>query len=76
MYESDFGVMKVIPSRFIKTDTVAVYEKSYWGIAELRGMSTVELAKTGDSQKKQVIFEATLVAKNQASSAGIYDCSL
>jgi len=76
MYESDFGVMKVIPSRFIKTDTVAVYEKNYWGIAELRGMSTVELAKTGDSQKKQVIYEATLVAKNEASSAGIYDCSL
>jgi hypothetical protein len=76
MYESDFGVMKVIPSRFIKTDTVAVYEKQYWGIAELRGMTTKELGKTGDFDSKQVIYEATLVAKNEKSSAGIYDCSL
>ena len=76
MYESDFGVMKVIPSRFIKTDTVAVYEKQYWGIAELRGMTTFDLGQTGDFRSKQVVYEATLVAKNEKSSAGIYDCSL
>ena len=75
IYESDYGIMKVVPNRFSSTKEVLVYEKEFWGIAELRGMQTNQLAKTGDSDAKQVIYEATLVAKNPNSSGGVYDCT-
>lgn len=75
LYESDYGVLKVVPNRFLRARDVLVYEKSFWAIAELRGMSTTDIAKTGDSQKKQVLMEAGLMAKNEESSAIILDLS-
>lgn len=74
VYESDYGVMKIVPNRFIRTRNVLVYEKKYWSIAELRGMSTEQLAKTGDSDKKMVVLEAGLMAKSPISSGAVLDC--
>lgn len=73
LYESDYGVLKVVPNRFLRARDVLVYEKSFWAIGELRGMQTSDIAKTGDSDKKQVLMEAGLMAKNEASSGIILD---
>lgn len=73
IYESDYGVMKVVPNRFLRARDVLVYEKSYWAIAELRGMQNKEIARTGDAEKRQVLMEAGLMAKNEASSGIILD---
>ena len=73
LYESDYGIMKIVPNRFVRDEDVLVYEKSYFAIAELRGMMTKDIAPTGDAEKKQVIMEAGLMVKNEASSGAIYD---
>ena len=73
IYESDYGVMKVVPNRFLRARDVLVYEKSFWAIAELRGMQNKEIARTGDAEKRQVLMEAGLMAKNEASSGIILD---
>jgi hypothetical protein len=45
----------------------------YWGIAFLRDFSMHELAKTGDSEKRQLLVEATLESRNEAASGLVAD---
>lgn len=72
-YESDFGKQKIVPNRFMRARDALVLDMEYWGLDYLRNMKTVELAKTGDSERKQIICEYTLVAKNEAASGGVFD---
>jgi hypothetical protein len=37
-------------------------------------MQVVNLAKTGDAEKKQMLAEWTLCSKNEAASAKVADC--
>jgi len=32
-----------------------------------------ELSKTGDSEKRQMLVEFTLISRNEAASGGVYD---
>ncbi len=73
VYESDYGSMMVVPDRFVRSRDVLVYQKSFWNIAMLRDMQTEDIAKTGDSDKKQILVEYTLEAGNEASSGGVFD---
>ena len=79
VYVSDFGQIKLIPSRFTRgassaTDReVFVLDTDYWALATLRPMQTVDLAKTGDAEKAMIITEVTLEARNEAASAVIAD---
>ena len=73
LYESDYGVMSVVPNRFLRARDVLVYEKSFWKIADLRGMKNTEIAKTGDADKRQVLMESGLCASNEGASAIIAD---
>jgi hypothetical protein len=73
IYESDYGTMAIVPNRFQRAREVLVYEKDYWAIGTLRGMQNKEIAKTGDSEKRQVLVECGLIARNEASSGIIAD---
>lgn len=73
VYESDFGVMRVVPNRFVRSRDVLVYQSDHWKIRELRGMKNTPIAKTGDSEKRQVLMEAGLEACNEASSGIVAD---
>ncbi len=73
VYESDYGVMSVVPNRFLRARDVLVYEKSFWMVGSLRGMQNKEIARTGDAEKRQVLMEAGLCANNEASSGIIAD---
>ena len=46
-----------------------------WSTAMLRPFQVEDLAKTGDSEIKQLLVEYTLVSKNEASSGKIADCT-
>ena len=46
-----------------------------WSTAMLRPFQVQDLAKTGDSEVKQLLVEYTLVSKNEAASAKIADCT-
>jgi len=79
VYVSDFGQIKLVPSRFTRgaasaTDReVFVLDTDYWAIATLRPMQTVDLAKTGDAEKAMIITEVTLEARNEAASGILAD---
>lgn len=74
-YESDFGKLKVVANRFQRSRDVLVLEMDKWGIAHLNGrkMVSIELAKTGDSERRQILTEYTLVAQNEKASGGVFD---
>ena len=73
VYESDFGTMKVTPNRFMRSRDVLILQRDMWALAFLRNMKTYTLAKTGDSERKQLIVEFTVVARNEQSSGGVFD---
>jgi acid stress-induced BolA-like protein IbaG/YrbA len=79
VYVSDFGQIKLIPSRFTRGASTAadrevfVLDTDYWALATLRPMQTVDLAKTGDADKAMIITEVTLESRNEAASAVIAD---
>jgi hypothetical protein len=74
-YESDFGKLKVIANRFQRPVDVLVLEMDKWAVAYLNGrnMISIPLAKTGDSDRSQVLAEYALVARNEKASGGIFD---
>ena len=75
IYESDFGVMKVVPNRFQRARDVWVLQTDMFAIAYLRNMTTTTLAKTGDNQKRQLICEFTLESRNEKASGMVADCT-
>ncbi len=72
-YVSDYGTMKVVPNRFVRSRDVLVYEQSFWSIAQLRPMQSFPIAKIGDAERKQMLIEYTLEARNEASSGIVKD---
>ena len=74
-YESDFGVLKVIPNRFQRARDCLVLWSEMWAIAYLNGrrMVSIPLAKTGDSDRRMMLSEYTLVARNEKGSGGVFD---
>lgn len=73
VYRSDFGTLKVYPNRFQRERTVFVLDKSYWSVNYLRPFRQEELAKTGDSEKRFIVVEYALEAKQEKSSGAIRD---
>ena len=82
VYLSDFGTLSVVPNRFTTADDEAttgqgeqafVLDPEYAAVAFLRPFQTNELAKTGDSEKTQLLVEYTLEVKNEAAHAIIAD---
>ena len=73
VYASDFGQLQVVPNRFSRDRDAWVLDMDYWGVAFLRDFSMHELSKTGDSEKRQLILEATLESRNEAASGCVAD---
>lgn len=73
VYVSDFGELKVTPSRLMPQGVALAIDHELWKLAELRPMSSGDLAKTGDSSRKQIIWEGTLEACNEAGSGIVAD---
>ena len=60
VYESDFGIMKVVPDRFDNTQTIKIIESDLWKVAVLRPLAVSPLAKSGDTTKRLLNTEWTL----------------
>ena len=73
IYESDFGSMTVVPNRFSRSRDCFVIQPDMWAVAYLRDFQMLDLAKTGDAQKKAMLAEYTLVSKNEAASGAVFD---
>jgi hypothetical protein len=75
LYQSDFGVVSIVPNRFMRTRDALVLDPEYAALAYLRPFQTIDLAKTGDSEKTQILAELTLEVKNEAAHGGVFDLS-
>src|SRR5581483_7972909 len=53
-YVSDFGTLKVVPSRFNRDRTISVLDMNYWAVAYLRPFQSVQLAVTGDNIQRMI----------------------
>src|SRR4030095_8073188 len=73
IYVGDFHTINIIPNRFMRTRDALLLNWEYWSIDWLRPIKQVELATTGDAQKRMLLGEYTLVAKNEAANGAFYD---
>lgn len=71
IYVSPFGEVSIIPNRFLQANTALVLDTEYWSRAVLRPMQTIQLSRTGDSDKRQMLTELTLVCKSDIASGKI-----
>lgn len=67
--------VRFVPCRQCPTDVVYAFDPEYVAFAVLRDFNTIELAKTGDSERKQILVEYTLEMRNEKAHCGIYDLS-
>src|SRR5260221_6820674 len=76
-YDSDFGKLQVIPNRFSRSRDILILQTDLWAIAFLSGRRFVAfpLAKTGDADRRVVISEYALVARNEKGSGGVFDAT-
>lgn len=72
-YVSPFGESAVVTNRFVEANTVLLLDTDYWSRAVLRPMQTINIATTGDSEKKQLLTELTLVCENSKASGALQD---
>ncbi|MDE2437685.1 MAG: DUF5309 domain-containing protein [Sphingomonadales bacterium] len=74
-YESDFGRLKVVANRFQRARDVLILETEKWAMATMKGraMLSIPLARTGDSERRAVVSEYALVARNEKANGGVFD---
>jgi len=73
VFEGDFHHLKVMPCRNQIGDNVYAIDPQMIAIAELRGLSSKDLAVTGDSMRKEMVMEATLEVCTEAAHAIVAD---
>jgi hypothetical protein len=65
--------IKFVPCRQAPTDVVFLFDMEHVKLGVLRDYFTQELAKTGDSTRKQILTEWTLEMCNEKAHGGVYD---
>jgi hypothetical protein len=73
IYVSDFGQVSIVANRFQRERDVFVLDPEYASVAYLRPFQTVELAKTGDAEKRMLLCEWGLKIKNEKAHGAVYD---
>lgn len=73
LYESDFGDLQVIPNRFQRARDCWVLQKDMAAVAYLRPFRLYDLAKTGDTERKQLLVEYTLEVRNEKAHGYLAD---
>ena len=82
VYLSDFGTLSVVPDRFMTADTspaaeqALVLDPSMAAIATLRPFQSNLLAKSGDSEKHQMLVEYTLQVSNEKAHGIVADLAV
>ena len=73
IYRSDFGDIKIQPSRWVRARTVFLLDPEYAAVAFYRNFQTTDIAKIGDADTKLILAEYGLEMKNEAAHAKIAD---
>lgn len=72
-YVSDFGTLQAVPNRFQATRDVFILQSDKLAVAYLRPFQTVELARTGDAEQRELIVEYTLECRAPKAHGAVYD---
>jgi len=73
VYVTPWGTVEFNPTRENRSRDVFIMQDDMWAIGVLRPTKNVALAKTGDSEKRQITTELTLVCKNEKANGIIAD---
>ena len=73
VYVSDFGEIKAVPNRFMRTRDVFILQSDKLAVAYLRPFFAKDLAPTGDAEKKELIVEYTLECRAPKAHGAILD---
>lgn len=73
VYESDFGVHKVVPNRFSRDRDLHLLMADMWAVSYLRPIKALDLARTGDAEKGLLLAEYTLECRNEKGSGVVAD---
>ncbi len=88
VYRSDFGLHSIVPNRFCSRGTgrtpgdiqnnrsALILDMESWMLAYLQPMKTVELAKTGHSDKKLMFAECTLECMDEKKNGILADITI
>ena len=71
VYLSDFGEVAIVPNRFQPENFAFVLDPEYASVSYLRPFRTFDIAKTGDSDKKEMVVEYGLRVKSEKAHAAI-----
>lgn len=73
VYVSDFGNVSIVANRFQRSRDALVIDPSMASVLFLRKPTTVELAKTGDAEKRMLLAEWTLKVHNEKAHGIVAD---
>lgn len=73
IYVSDFGSISIVPNRFQRDRSAFVLDPEYAAVSYLRDFEVIDLARTGDSEKKEIVVEYGLEISNEAAHGVIAD---
>lgn len=75
LYASDFGDLKIMPSRTQRERDVFVIDPTKAAVAYLRGFEPQELGRIGDAVTRDIISEYTLENRHPDAHAMVADCT-
>lgn len=75
VYETDFGIMRVVPDHFINADEVWLLDPAMFKLAYLRPLKVLEPAVTGDATKRVMLMEVTLECLAEYGNAAVINTS-
>lgn len=73
VYRSDFGDLEIEFNRFMRARSALILDMDMWALAALRDFQSHDLAKSGDYDRKQILFEGTLEARQEAANGIVAD---
>ena len=73
--DDELAYQEMLKGLELKRDMEAILVGTNWAVAYLNGrrMVSIPLARTGDSERRQMLSEYALVARNEKSSGGVFD---
>jgi Family of unknown function (DUF5309) len=74
-YVSDVGEHRVRLNRYMRDSVIFGLDAEYISVGFLDGIKMIDLAKTGDAEKKMLITEFTLINDNPDAHFKIQDCA-
>ena len=70
-YATSFGDFSIMPDQFMDNGFGAMYNPQNWKWVTLRQMHTQEISKIGDSERRQLVMEGTLIHRHTDASGAI-----